>query len=173
MTTLPEFARGQSVGDWSADELRNLVDVVRELREWMEITKRLHLPELAKYEQLIEAEELQSTAPVLCVVGEPSPVRDAPFENASYHVRVWPVDRTPDPRRDGTGSYYKYYIGVRFGNVFVWPGKTLGWYRSNLHMHPFDTPVGTEVEPRHLWLYRIVRFWDREAEKYKHASYVQ
>ncbi len=124
MTTLPEFRPGQSLIDWSANEFGNLVDIVREMAAWMEITKRIHLPELAKFKTLVEATAEQQLVVVRSILAEADlyvnvqrvepkivdgtwegsfqPVGDVvemavyPLQTAvDYEAFLWPVDRDP------------------------------------------------------------------------------
>lgn len=166
MSRLPTFERGQSVADWNAEEMRGLVDTVRDLRDWMEITKRLHLPDLARLKRKVEAEELDSTAPYLVALG------DYPGQASDSYLIAFSTLRR-EPSGSLTDSPYKYFtVHKIIAGAFAWPGRDLGWYRANVHLHPLDTPADTEIQPRHVRLLRFVRYWEPEDTIYKHQGYI-
>jgi hypothetical protein len=156
LRTLDRWRTGQPV---SARHENQVVDAVTEMQRGVRPPRQVMRASGGKG----EAEEVSTTAPVLIVVGEPDTTHR---EDSIDWVRAWAVSRTL------VSGQWKYFIGAVIGNLSVWPGRNLGWYRANVHMYPWDAAIGTAVETSHLRQVRIMRVWDTTEEHYVHSSYV-
>jgi hypothetical protein len=162
-TSLRILDRHRSGERVSARKHNQVVDVVDEMRRGVAPPRQVVRTVGGKG----DAEELESIAPIIVIL------EDQPdWTNDALQVPAWWVEQK---RRTSPPTGFDYVVARSQGAAMVMPGRTLGWYRSNVHLHPAGSvTVGMEItrNPRYLRLLRPLRYWDSAAEEFKHWLYV-